>query len=190
MLHMLTVTENGQEETYFASNSWETKKLRKEVQRVIPRAEPKATVTIYAKFERAGSDVHSVVKWSLSDLYSYAQPPQVELANFFGVLLDKCNAISEHHPLEFEMQTVNFWSEARKLTEFFGMSDPYDELLTTFQILSVGYNGILDATKIAALRSVLEQARELINLTDEVLDAMLDVLASAGFDLQAPMSFA
>jgi len=189
----LTITQslNAPDETYFTPHSWETKTLKKAVQREVSRAETETVITIYAKIDRQGAtDLQQVVKWTHSDLYSYAQLPQVELANFFGTLLDLCNALYDHDPLDFEVRTVSFWSEARKLTQFFGMSDSYDELLTTFQILAVGYNSILDSPKVAALNTVLGRVRDVINLNDEVLDELLDTLAAAGFDLQSPMSFA
>ncbi|MBG1267249.1 hypothetical protein [Nostoc sp. WHI] len=190
-LVVTTSNEPFLEESYFtSSSSWETKALRREVRRKIAEREVEASYTIFARVEsRDGVDVREVVKWTHSDLYSYSQPPQVDLANFFGTLLDRCNGISEEEELAFEIQSIKFWNECRKLNQFFGMSPTYDELLSTFFTLSVGMNGLLDVKKLSALRAVLIKVRELINLTDEVLDDLLDILDEGGFDLQEPMAF-
>jgi hypothetical protein len=188
----LTTTSSGSREieTYFLEPSWETKTLKSELRRFVPQPVADEEYSIYAKTAGpAGVREIQIAKWTYLDLYSYSQAPIVDLANFFGVLMNECQKLSDLTDVEFEIQTVRFWTKVRKLVEFFGISDAHDELITSFQLLSVGYNGLLDMKKIGAIINALTKLQDVISLTDNVLDEILDSLEMAGFDLKAPITF-
>lgn len=190
MPQITTTFDDTEEDSYFTSgNTWVTRAATDAVKKK-GLVKPEARVTIYAKVEsNEGVNIHEVVKWTADDLYAYAQPPQVDLANFFGELNEKLGELDPNDPLGFEAATVAFWNQAKKLRAYLGVSANYDEAISAFQIMAIGYNSILDSEKLAALQAVLTALGEIINLDEDLLDEQLDLLEAGGFDLKSPVQF-
>lgn len=178
------------DDAYFTEgNIWVTRAASEATKKLLPGS-PETRVTIYAKVEsNAEVNIHEVVKWTADDLYAYSQPPQVDLANLFGELNDCLGALDISDPLGFEAESVGFWKETKKLRAFLGVSENYDEVISAFQIMAIGYNSILDDSKVSALQSTLTALSDVINLDENLLDILLDDLETGGFDIKCPVHF-
>lgn len=182
------------EETFLRPSKWLGRELRQQARGATAAATEEATkITLYAHVEtpEQPSSVLHVANWKVSDLYAYSEAPRVELLNVFSELLQRVEEVAKSSDdLDFELKTVDLWENFKRLNAYLGISASHDELIATFGTLVAGPNSVLNPSKLACLRKTFIRLRDSINITDDLLDEIDDDLENAGFDLQAPMTFA
>jgi hypothetical protein len=182
------------EEVFSKPTKWLSRELRQQTKAVTATpAEAATNIALYAYVETPAQppSVLHVADWKPADLYAYSDAPRVELLNVFDDLLQRAEALSQPaDELDFELKTVELWENVRRLNAYLGISPQHDELITTLGTLIVSRKSVLDSHKVACLKRTFTKLRDTINITDDLLDQIADDLEQAGFDIQAPMTFA
>jgi hypothetical protein len=189
-----TVKLHEIEDAFSQPGKWLNRELRRQTRGATATAAEAATkIALYAYVQTPTQppSVLHVADWKPSDLYAYSDAPRVELLNTFDDLLRRTEAISQPaDDLDFELKTVELWENVRRLNAYLGISPQHDELITTLGTLIASRKSVLDSDKLACLKRTFTKLRDTINITDDLLDQIADDLEHAGFDIQAPMTFA
>ncbi|SRR6266496_181371 len=182
------------EEVFSQPSKWLDRELRQQTRGVTATtAEAATNIALYAYVQTPAqppSMLH-VADWKPSDLYAYSDAPRLELLNMFDDLLHRTETLSQPaDDLDFELKTVELWENVRRLNAYLGISPQHDELITTLGTLIASRKSVLDSHKLTCLKRTFTKLRDSINITDDLLDQIADDFEQAGFDIQAPMTFA